>query len=211
MANARIIRQNFFNNPQISTFDPMERYLLIGLACAADDFGRLWGNCDNLKSTMFPVDKNITSDWISQSIESFIKHEILCEYEVYGNTYYHFPKWFDKGWFLKQRIDHPREFGSPDCPICQTEVKKRESSRAIKNNVVKQKEIKENVIKRISSPTYYDQITNRYPLIDSKTYKYLLDGYVTKCQNTSEEISEREFRNILFIENTKKEKESING
>ena len=211
MANARVIRQNFFNNPLISIFDPMERYLLIGLACAADDFGRLWGNYDNLKSTLFPIDKNITSDWISKSIDLFIKQKIICEYAVDEVTYYHFPKWFDKGWFLKQRVDHPREFGSPDCPICQTEVKKRESSRTIKDNRIKEKEIKENAIERISSPTYYHEITNRYPLIDLKTYKYLFDGYVRKCQNTSEEISVRKFENILFIENTNKEKESING
>ena len=205
MANARIIRQNFFNNPLISIFDPMERYLLIGLACAADDFGRLWGNCDNLKSTLFPIDKNITSDWISKSIDLFIKQEIICEYAVDEETYYHFPKWFDKGWFLKQRVDHPREFGSPDCPICQTEVKKRESSRTIKDNRIKEKEIKENVIERISSRTYYDEIIYQYPLIDLQTYKLLLKGYIVKCQNSNVEVSEREFENILFIENTNKE------
>ena len=205
MANARIIRQNFFNNPLISIFDPMERYLLIGLACAADDFGRLWGNYDNLKSTLFPIDKNITSDWISKSIDLFIKQKIICEYAVDEVTYYHFPKWFDNGWFLKQRVDHPREFGSPDCPICQTELKKRESSRAIKYNRIKNKENKDNVIKRISSPTFYDEITNQYPLIDIQTYKLLLKGYIVKCQNSNIEVSEREFENILFIENTNEE------
>ena len=205
MANARVIRQNFFNNPLISIFDPMERYLLIGLACAADDFGRLWGNYDNLKSTLFPIDKNITSDWISKSIDLFIKQKIICEYAVDEVTYYHFPKWFDKGWFLKQRVDHPREFGSPDCPICQTEVKKRESSRTIKDNRIKEKEIKENVIKRISSSTYYDEIIYQYPLIDLQTYKLLLKGYIVKCQNSNIEVSEREFENILFIENTNEE------
>jgi len=205
VANARVIRQNFFNNPLISIFDPMERYLLIGLACAADDFGRLWGNYDNLKSTLFPIDKNITSDWISKSIDLFIKQKIICEYAVDEVTYYHFPKWFDKGWFLKQRVDHPREFGSPDCPICQTEVKKRESSRTIKDNRIKEKEIKENVIKRISSSTYYDEIIYQYPLIDLQTYKLLLKGYIVKCQNSNIEVSEREFENILFIENTNEE------
>ena len=183
----------------------MERYLLIGLACAADDFGRLWGNYDNLKSTLFPIDKNITSDWISKSIDLFIKQKIICEYAVDEVTYYHFPKWFDKGWFLKQRVDHPREYGSPDCPICQTELKKRESSRAIKYNRIKNKENKDNVIKRISSPTFYDEITNQYPLIDIQTYKLLLKGYIVKCQNSNIEVSEREFENILFIENTNEE------
>jgi hypothetical protein len=205
MANARIIRQNFFNNPMISNFEPLERYLLIGLTCAADDYGRLWGNFENLKSTLFPTDKNIKSDWITKSINLFIKQEIICEYEVDGITYYHFPKWFDKGWFLKQKVDHPREYGSPDCPICQTELKKRESSRVIKYNRIKNKENKENVIKRISSPTYYDEITNQYPQIDLQTYKHLLKGYIVKCQNSNVDISEREFENILFIENTKKE------
>ena len=209
MANARVIRQNFFNNPLVSKFEPMERYLLIGLTCAADDFGRLWGNCENLKSTLFPIDKNITSDWISKSIDLFIKQEIICEYAGDEETYYHFPKWFDKGWFLKQRIDHPREYGSPDCPICQTELKKRESSRAIKDNRIKPKEIKENVLKQISSRSYHDKMTNKYPLIDTNRYENILNGYVRKCQNSSVEISEREFENILFIENTKKE-EGVN-
>ncbi len=130
---------------------------------------------------------------------------ILCRYEDDSFHYFHFPKWFDKGWFLKQRIDHPREFGSPDCPICQTELKKRESSRAIKDNRIKEKEIKENVLKLISSRSYHDKMINKYPQIDLQTYKLLLKGYIVKCQNSNVEVSEREFENILFIENTNKE------
>jgi hypothetical protein len=59
--------------------------------------------------------------------------------------YAHFPKWFEKGWVLKQRIDHPREFNSPDCRMCQTEViywEKRESSRVTKDNQNEEKVLK---------------------------------------------------------------------
>ena len=61
-----------------------------------------------------------------------------------GTKYGHFPKWFKKGWYLKQKIDHPREFQSPDCPICQTEKKKRETSRRIKSSLNKIKRNKDN-------------------------------------------------------------------
>ena len=58
---------------------------------------------------------------------------------------YSLPKWFEKGWVLKQRIDHPREFNSPDCRMCQTEIiywEKRESSRVTKDNQNEEKVLK---------------------------------------------------------------------
>lgn len=122
MANSRLIGQKFFNEPKLAKYTIEERYLIIGLACTADDWGRLWYNASNIKSIIFSTYKNINEDWIEKVIEKLIKDGILCEYEVDNILYIHFPLWLKKGWYLKQRIDHPKEFGG--CPDCIEIVKK---------------------------------------------------------------------------------------
>ena len=66
MANTRVIRQNFYNDPQIAgNYCIEERYFLIGLACASDDYGRFWWHTINLKSVMYPTD-NKQKKWIEK-------------------------------------------------------------------------------------------------------------------------------------------------
>jgi len=146
MAYARIIRQTFFEDPLLSSkYDVTERFLLIGLVCQADDFGKFWLNYHMLESKIFPLDMEIEVSWIKDTIEKLIKDEILCKYKERNMDFAHFHKWFEKGWILKQRIDHPREFNSPDCPMCQTEAiywEKRESSRVTKDNQNEEKVLK---------------------------------------------------------------------
>ena len=151
MAYARIIRQNFFNTPEIAKYTIDERYFLIGLACASDDYGRFWYEASNIKSTVFPTDQKITTKWINKCLKKFHEDFLICVYEVDNVLYAHFPQWFSRGWFLKQRLDHPREFESPDCPICQTEDKKREISRTSKYKLSKKSmnlKMKKNNIKK---------------------------------------------------------------
>ena len=189
MAHARIIRQNFFNDPLIAEkYSVDERYLLIGLACVADDFGRFWYNPANIRSGIFPTDDNITGEWVDECLKKFTSDFILCRYDIENIPYAHFPKWFDKGWYLKQRVDHPREYQSPDCPICETERKKREISRAIKYNSVKKKKnkdkeskdniTKENINEQLTSHVYSNEMLNKYPLITKTKYKQSLDTYI---------------------------------
>ena len=139
MAFARIIRQNFHNHPEVATrYDIKEKYLLIGLACAADDFGKLWNSPENIKSVIFPTD-NVSISWIQETVQKLINNRVLCIYQFEDVEYIHFPKWFEDGWFLKQRIDHPREYQHPDCPTCNTEEKKWDelrTSRTIKSNAM---------------------------------------------------------------------------
>ena len=206
MANARLIRQNFFNDPLIAQkYNLKERYLLIGLACAADDFGRFWYNESNLKATIFPTDKNITLKWIGQCLNKLTNDLILCHYESDGIMYAHFPKWLDKGWFLKQRIDHPREYASPDCPICETEKKKRESSRAIKSNLIQQKEnehsITEGEINEIlTQHVYSNKMLKKYPSITKQDYKKALGIYIrwVERNDSFDSDHEREFEGRLM-------------
>ena len=137
MAFARIIRQNFHNHPEVaSNYTIEEKYLLIGLAFAADDFGKLWDDEANIKSVIFPTD-DVPLIWVRETINKFIAHKILCPYNIDNINYIHFPLWFEEGWFLKQRIDHPREYQQPDCPECNTEAEKWNelySSRLTKAN-----------------------------------------------------------------------------
>jgi len=146
MGYARIIRQTFFDDPLLtSRYDVPERFFLIGLVCQADDFGKFWLNHEMLEAKIFPLDEGIAVSWMRATIEKFIDDKILCKYKESRMEYAHFPKWFEKGWVLKQRIDHPREFNSPDCPMCQTEViywEKRESSRVTKDNQNEEKVLK---------------------------------------------------------------------
>ena len=109
MAYSRIIRQTFYNDPLIADkYKLDERYLLIGLACVADDYGKFWYSAANIRSTIFPTDTDVTIDWIEQCLQKYLDSRILCKYEADGVLHGHFPKWFENGWFLKQKIDHPR-------------------------------------------------------------------------------------------------------
>ena len=149
MAFTRVIRMNFFNDPVISAgYNIQERYFIIGLVCNADDYGRFWYSSKLIQSQIFPLDEEISSDWADQTLKTLMVDGILCIYEVSGKQYAHFPLWFEKGWCLKQRIDHPREFVLPDCPICLIEEKaknKREVSRAIKDKSNKSNKNKDNI------------------------------------------------------------------
>lgn len=195
MANARIIRQNFFNAPTIANYSIDEKYLIIGLACTADDYGRLWKDASNIKSMVFPIHKKITVQWINRTINKLIKNGVLCEYEEDKIRYIHFPKWFEKGWYLKQRIDHPKEFGGcPDCPTCNTEGitrKVRETSRAIKDNIIKPNQINNTsktntnylkIVAELSARSFMEHTHDKYPLITDSKYASLLSNYMQRIE-----------------------------
>jgi len=219
MASARIIRQNFFKSPEIADdFTIEERYFLIGLSCAADDWGRFWLNSKSIQSEIFPTDEDIDIEWIKDILNKFVEKEILCMYEVNGRDYAHFPKWFVKGWYLKQKIDHPRDYGVPDCPICQTEAKKRENSRPIKDNgtqsntakpKVGQLNLKE-INAQLASIEYSKTMREKYPFITTIIYKERLDEYLnwTDRNNAFDCDHEREFEKLLLGENSRRENEN---
>ncbi len=142
MAYSRMIQSNFFDSPELSKYTEKEKYFLIGLVCFADDFGKFWLNVNRLKANIFSGKTKATANWITDTLQKFIDDSVLCKYVDNKIEYCHFPNWFVKGWFLKQRIDHPRDSINPDCPICQTERiarKKRENSRTSKEKINKEK------------------------------------------------------------------------
>ena len=214
MAYSRIIRQNFFNHPTVAgKFKLEERFFLIGLACTADDYGKFWYSPANIRSNIFPTDPDITVEWIEQCLKKFENESILCIYEVDGMLHGHFPKWFEKGWILKQKIDHPREFEHPDCPICMTETKKRETSRAIKLKGTKAKEKKVSVreseiIDILKEFSFHSDMHEKYPLIFKDKYVELANIYVkwVKQHNAYDRDHKREFEVRLMAEQEKIEK-----
>jgi len=144
-----MIRRNFFNDPIIAgKYDIQQRFLLIGLACASDDYGRFWWNGRNLKSIIYPID-NRQAKWIEKNLEFFNNDGIICKYEVKNITYGHFPLWFDKSFILRQRLDHPKPEQLPDCNIHQMNEKNtrtlRETSPPSKVNITELNTTKESV------------------------------------------------------------------
>jgi len=173
MANPRMIRSNFFNDPLITEkYEEDQRYLLIGLACAADDYGRFWWKSKNLKSIIYPLDSR-QPKWIEKNLELFYKDEILCKYQVKNITYGHFPLWFDKSFFLKQRLDHPKPVQLPDCKIHQMNEKNtrtlRETSHTSKPNVTEsngtQVSVSDNTTLTISD-SLFKEMSVKYPAKD---------------------------------------------
>mgnify|MGYP001268326085 FL=1 len=134
----------------------------------------------------------------------------MCQYEADGILHGHFPKWLEKGWILKQKIDHPREFEHPDCPICMTETKKRETSRAIKGKRTKSKEKKVSVrepeiIDILKEFSFHSDMLEKYPLILKDTYVELVNVYVkwVKQHNAYDRDHKREFEGRLMAEQEK--------
>lgn len=201
-------------------------YLLIGLACVADDYGRFWFNAASIKSGVFPTKPDVSLDWINETVSKFINSGFLCVYEVDGIKYAHFPCWFQKGWFLKQRLDHPREFANPDCPSCQTEDitrNKRETSRTIKYNSIKSNKIEEKrnkdnlteqeLRKLLFSPSLKAELLSRYHLITPDVYDDKCNSYINWVKNhrTNDRDHERELEGRLMGEQDRLEKEEGDG
>ena len=185
MANSRVIRQNFFNNPEIADdYAPEQRYFLIGLVCAADDYGRFWWNAAHLKSVIFPTDSK-QKKWIENNLNMLLKNNFICKYEVNGKEYGHFPKWFDKGFCLKQRLDHPKENEIPDCGTHKMNEKKtrkkRETSQTIKENLKEfnLNEYKESLSQDVDhtlSNSFLNTLKSKFPTLDLEIVrnKYIL-------------------------------------
>ena len=143
-----MIRRNFFNDPIIAgQYNECQRFLLIGLACASNDWGKFWWNSKNLKSIIYPLDSKQVK-WIEKNLEIFYKDGILCKYDVKNLTYGHFPLWFDKKFCLKQQLNHPKD---DEFPVCEhhpnyekSTENKRETSHTIetKLNQINKKEYK---------------------------------------------------------------------
>lgn len=164
MAYSRMIHSNFFDSPELSKYTEKEKYFMLGLVCFADDFGKIWLNIERLRVNIFIGNSKATSNWILNTIDKFIEDSILCKYVVNGIKYCHFPNWFVKGWFLKQRIDNPRDNINPDCPLCQTEYltrKKRETSRPMKEKLYKENRKKEGTVsKNGANPQHISNLIN---------------------------------------------------
>ena len=177
MANARVIRKHFFNDPKIAgNYNIKERYFIIGLACVSEDYGRFWWNSHNIKSVIYPTDRTSVK-WINNILNKLLNNGILCQYEVEGEKYGHFIDWFDKKFALRQRLDHPKPDQLPDCKIHlmqdKNTRKKREISPTIQSNLNKS-----NLNK--SSGSYKKIIYQPHQFKDDKTGNAKL-GYCSKC------------------------------
>jgi len=116
MANSRLIKGGFFNHHKIASLSLKERYLLVGLMCTANDWGKFWAATGNIRSQVFPTD-DIGFDEIDRMLENLQQLRFICIYEIEDNIYGHFPEWRTRGSLVFQKLDHPRDDTEiPDCP-----------------------------------------------------------------------------------------------
>ena len=185
MANARMIRKNFFEHPHIRKYTIEERYLLIGLTCASDDYGRFQFDHRLLKSMIYPTD-NKQAKWISNKLKMFLDDEIICKYEVNNIEYGHFPLWFDKSFPLKQRLDHPKPEQNPDCNMHIMNEKNsrnlRESSSLNKSNINKNKINKTNA-SNIKSSSFAPIKVEQDETCDNEEWKEYMTQIANRLKN----------------------------
>ena len=149
MANNRLIRKGFFTNPAVSKLTVEERYLLIGLTCIANDWGKFWYQPMHIRSQVFSLDK-INPKKMTKMLKTIEDLGIICTYENNGELYAHFPEWREKGTTFFQRLDHPQpDVEIPHCPI-HGSIEPQDSLRNFyeTSNSIEQNgnEVKKNVI-----------------------------------------------------------------
>jgi hypothetical protein len=130
MARRRMIDPNFWGSEHNMTLNFRQRLLFVGLISNADDDGRLRGNINYLRSTIFTYD-DVQSDTIASDLQQLQDEGMIIWYNREN----------DKGreakyiqlvnWSKYQRIDKPRESSYP--PPLDQNGSKNESENDSKN------------------------------------------------------------------------------
>jgi len=130
MSNSRLINKGYFNHPKIASLSLEERYLLVGLMCTANDWGKFWSAAGNIRSQVFPTD-NVNLEKIDEMILNLQQLGFVCLYEFEDIKYGHFPEWRTKGSLVFQRLDHPRK--DTEIPSCPLHEKPEKGSKITRN------------------------------------------------------------------------------
>lgn len=121
----RTVKPEFFTNEDVQSVPADVRYTLIGLFFYADDYGRAPANLGLMRSSIFPLDEDLTVGVLETHLYALAeaKHPLIQLYDVDGRSYLRVSDW--DYW---QRIDRPtasRLPAPPEEPLART----REDSR----------------------------------------------------------------------------------
>jgi hypothetical protein len=103
MARIRTVKPEFFEDARLAAdLTITERLFYIGLWCQADDEGRFLAHPRRLLGAIFPYDRGLTEDSLSDSLRTLCRTHRVVLYEVNGEPYGEIVN------FLKhQRINRP--------------------------------------------------------------------------------------------------------
>src|SRR5580765_3325710 len=105
MARIRMIKPEFFDDPDIADLSPFARLCFVGLWTQADKAGRLEDDPRRLKVRLFPYD----AVEVSSLLDELVAKEMVTRYAGDdGRAYLSIPK------FVKHQRPHPKE---PDSVI----------------------------------------------------------------------------------------------
>ena len=112
MARKRMIKPEFFTSRTIDAMTVQAALGFAGLWCYVDDYGRGEDDLALLKASIWPRRRTVTEAKISTDREQWVKHGVVCRYNVGG-----FPLLHVVNWFEHQTVNHPTESKLPPCPV----------------------------------------------------------------------------------------------
>lgn len=113
MARIRTIKPELFYSESLARVTLTAERTFVGLLTQADDHGRLRYNAAVLNGALWPLRPEHTVADLKQDVDDLLAENVLCQYEVDGKSYLHFPTWGDH-----QKISHPSTRNqSPRCPV----------------------------------------------------------------------------------------------
>ena len=114
MARIRTIKPELFLSETLAQVSLAAERTFTGLLTQADDRGRLRYNAAVLNGALWPLRPEHTPDDLASEIVELVEVGALCQYDVDGKPYLHFPTWTDH-----QKISHPStRVNGPECPKC---------------------------------------------------------------------------------------------
>lgn len=168
MARIRTIKPEFWTSEQIAECSPNARLTFVGMWNFCDDYGVHPASCARLKMQIFPADAFTKSD-VRGFIEELINNDLIQEYEVDGETYWHVKQW-DKHQRLDQKTGkYPRPDGKIGEKIrrMNSEYSANEQRTFDAHSPPEKEKEKEKENKTIAQK--FAQFWEAYPLKKSKT------------------------------------------
>lgn len=152
MARIRTIKPEFFTSEQIAECSTSARLLFVGMWCFCDDGGVHPASAKRLKMEIFPADP-ITDDEVRGLIDELIGSELLVEFEVGNERFWHVSKWEKHQKIDRPTLKHPR----PDSPDSTTirRALDEESSRprdGMESNGMEERELKQPALSCAKKP-----------------------------------------------------------
>lgn len=112
MARMRTLKPGFFSSEGIAPGLLLRtRITFMGLWCYCDDHGRGKDNLRLIRSEVWPLDDDITLEFIEADLAALVRSGHLVRYEADGTRYLAIQKWH-----FSQSPNHPQPTALPDPP-----------------------------------------------------------------------------------------------